>query len=330
MDKEKVKNFLRDNNKPLIVVVGGLILSVILSSTDVTFLQFLAPLMQIGCVVYAVLFYRARNKKKKELKEAEETQKAVQKEEQKAAAIKDFKNTLESNIDNILEVLAGDTSPENFEYGLKKITENYATPLRIEEVLPLAQQSLLARMSKNGVNDPAAIILMVYFTLSMRWILLGDYMPVAIREKNPSQYDDIQNEMLNKAKIPFLKTLYGFSVRAYNYYKSLNNPIGYTPVNDEFLENLVTTDDVISSYCKSNPFETEKMKAEWIDDIKNAAYRACSEHKLKIDLNNNEKILDELCYHGYSIMCNSSEKDLESIIANFLSTLKDEYAKIDK
>ena len=256
--------------------------------------------------------------------------KAEEEKNTKEEAINEFKNTLESNIDNILEVLAGDTSPENFEHGLKKITENFATPLRMDEVLPLAQQSLLTRMSKNGVNDPAAIILIVYFTLSMRWILLGDYMTVAIRENNPSQYADIQNEMLNKAKIPFLKTLYGFSVRAYNYYKSLNNPIGYTPINDEFLENLVTTDAVISSYFKSNPFETEKMKAEWINDIKKAAYRACSEHKLKIDLNNNEKILDELCYHGYSIMCNSNEKDLESIVANFLSAIKDEYAKIDK
>lgn len=256
--------------------------------------------------------------------------KAEEEKNTKEEAINEFKNTLESNIDNILEVLAGDTSLENFEYGLKKITENFATPLRMDEVLPLAQQSLLTRMSKNGVNDPAANILIVYFLLSMRWILLGDYMTVAVCEEDPSEYADIQNEMLNKAKIPFLKTLYGFSVRAYNYYKSLNNPIGYTPINDEFLENLVTTDDVISSYCKSNPFETEKMKAEWINDIKKAAYAAVSSHRLKIDLNNNEKILDELCYYGYSIMCNSNEKDLESIVANFLSAIKDEYAKIDK
>lgn len=256
--------------------------------------------------------------------------KAEEEKNTKEEAINEFKKTLESNIDNILEVLAGDTSLDNFEYGLKKITENFATPLRMDEVLPLAQQSLLTRMSKNGVNDPAASILIVYFCLSMRWILLGDYMTLAIREENPSQYADIQNERLNEAKIPFLKTLYGFSVRAYNYYKSLNNPIGYTPINDEFLENLVTTDDVISSYCKSNPFETEKMKAEWINDIKKAAYAAVSSHRLKIDLNNNEKILDELCYYGYSIMCKSNEKDLESIVANFLSTIKDEYAKIDK
>ena len=256
--------------------------------------------------------------------------KAEEEKNTKEEAINEFKKTLESNIDNILEVLAGDTSLDNFEYGLKKITENFATPLRMDEVLPLAQQSLLTRMSKNGVNDPAASILIEYFCLSMRWILLGDYMTLAIREENPSQYADIQNERLNEAKIPFLKTLYGFSVRAYNYYKSLNNPIGYTPINDEFLENLVTTDDVISSYCKSNPFETEKMKAEWINDIKKAAYAAVSSHRLKIDLNNNEKILDELCYYGYSIMCKSNEKDLESIVANFLSTIKDEYAKIDK
>ena len=256
--------------------------------------------------------------------------KAEEEKNTKEEAINEFKKTLESNIDNILEVLAGDTSLDNFEYGLKKITENFATPLRMDEVLPLAQQSLLTRMSKNGVNDPAAGILIVYFCLSMRWILLGDYMTLAIREENPSQYADIQNERLNEAKIPFLKTLYGFSVRAYNYYKSLNNPIGYTPINDEFLENLVTTDDVISSYCKSNPFETEKMKAEWINDIKKAAYAAVSSDRLKIDLNNNEKILDELCYHGYSIMCKSNEKDLESIVANFLSTIKDEYAKINK
>lgn len=273
-----------------------------------------------------------KNKLIELMKKIKNPDKARAEEEKKAKeeAINEFKNTLESNIDNILEVLAGDTSLENFEYGLKKITENFATPLRMDEVLPLAQQSLLTRMSKNGVNDPAASILIVYFLLSMRWILLGDYISVAVCEEDPSEYADIQNEMLNKAKIPFLKTLYGFSVRAYNYYKSLNNPIGYTPINDEFLENLVTTDDVISSYCKSNPFETEKMKAEWINDIKKAAYAAVSSHRLKIDLNNNEKILDELCYYGYSIMCNSNEKDLESIVANFLSAIKDEYAKIDK
>lgn len=273
-----------------------------------------------------------KNKLIELMKKIKNPDKARAEEEKKAKeeAINEFKNTLESNIDNILEVIADDATVINFEHGLKKITENFAAPLKIEEVLPLAQQSLLARMSKNGVVDPAACILIEYFCLSMHWRLLGDYISVAVCEEDPSEYADIQNEMLNKAKIPFLKTLYGFSVRAYNYYKSLNNPIGYTPVNDEFLENLVTTDDVISSYCKNNPFETEKMKAEWIDDIKKAAYTAVSSHKLKIDLNNNEKILDELCYYGYSIMCNSNEKDLESIVANFLSTIKDEYAKIDK
>ena len=326
MDKEKVKNFLRDNNKPLIVVVGGLILSVILSSTDVTFLQFLAPLMQIGCVVYAVLFYRAKNKKNEELKKAKE----AQLKEEEAAAINDFKNTLDATVNNILTVILEEPNTTNFEQGLEHAIKNSAVPLKVEDVLPLAQQSLLTRMSKNGDNDPAAVILIIYFCLSMRWILLGDYMTLAIREENPSQYADIQNERLNEAKIPFLKTLYGFSVRAYNYYKSLNNPIGYTPIDDEFLENLVTTDDVISSYCKSNPFETEKMKAEWINDIKKAAYAAVSSDRLKIDLNNNEKLLDALCYHGYSIVCKSNEKDLESIVANFLSTIKDEYAKINK
>ena len=324
VDKEKVKKFLRDNNKPLIVVVGGLILSVILSSTDVTFLQFLAPLMQIGCVVYAVLFYRAKNKKYEELKKAKE----AQLKEEEAAAINDFKNILDATVNNILTVILEEPTTTNFEKGLEHAIKNSAVSLKVEDVLPLAQEILVTRIAKNSDDDVATSILVNYFKEAMKEKLFDTYMPMAIFDESSKEHGIYSNELFNEKKISFVKTLYGFAIRAWNYSNWLHNPADYVLVNNEMLENIVTTNHVIESYCKSNPFEVEEKQKEWIKDIKEVAYQATSTRRLKINLSSNEELLDKLCYCGYFLLCNNDGEELENIAADILEATKTYYEYI--
>ena len=329
MDKKnELIELLKKNKKSLIIVLGGFLFGIVLNKIGgYGFVSGLGILITIAAIGYgAFIAFKIKMNKTTADKARAEDEKKAKKEE----AIQEFKNTLKGNIDNILKVIAGDATKTNFEHGLKQVIENSGTSLEIEEVLPLAQEELLVRMSPDDANTPAFRIFAEYFYLSMRDTLISAYIPWALREEKSAEYTSIAGgtELINEAKIPFIKTLYGFSVRAYNYSKMMNGLTDYSPINNEFLENLVATDDIISSYCKSNPFELEKKQKEWIKDIKESAYKAVSSYSLKINLEKNEEILDVLCYCGYSLLCDSNEDELEFITTNILKSIEDEYKKI--
>lgn len=285
-----------------------------------------------GFILFLVMVDKSMKKKQEQQEKEKNLQREKEREkekEQRENELARFKGVLEGNLDYIFEVIEDKPTTDNFEKGLEKAIKDSGMAITVEDILPTAQEVLLSRMTKNSDDTISSCLFASYFGNAMDSILLSNYLPVAVLEESMKreQYDFLTNS-LNEKRIPFLKVLYGFSVRAWNYYNGLKKQSDYTPVDNTLLRNIVTTSQVIQSYCKSNPFEAEEKQMEWVKDIRNAAYEITSHLHVKFDFKNNEKLLEELCYWGYVSLCGKDEVDAEHMADNLLKVTMRHYERI--
>lgn len=188
-------------------------------------------------------------------------------------------------------------------------------------------ENLVENKNRLDLDDTATIIVSRYFAAGMKDVLFGDYLELAMlntRANTPSSASEVYalTEMSNKRRIPFVKNLHGFAIRAWNYVYHLDNSEAYSSVSDEMLIDLIENSSVIKSYWESNPFEADERKKEWLEDIRNAAYKAVDKSKLDFDAEGNEIVLDMLCYMGYRAITQKEGKATVDIVADIYECIK--------
>lgn len=294
----------------------------------------------------AVVCYFAQDKMKKkeqqaeqerrerEEKEKQEKQAQLEIEKENAAkAIEEFKSNLDIALElkYIFSVIKDNPTTEAFEQGVDNLIKKNNISIPKSDVLTVLLNTMVENLVENknrlDLDDTATIIVSRYFAAGMKDVLFGDYLELAMlntRANTPSSASEVYalTVMSNKRRIPFVKNLHGFAIRAWNYIYHLDNSEAYSSVSDEMLIDLIENSSVIKSYWESNPFEADERKKEWLEDIRNAAYKAVDKSKLDFDAEGNEIVLDMLCYMGYRAITQKEGKATVDIVADIYECIK--------
>ena len=294
----------------------------------------------------AIVCYLAQDKMKKkeqqaeqerlerEEKEKQEKQAQLEIERENAAkAIEEFKSNLDIALElkYIFSVIKDNPTTEAFEQGVDNLIKKNNISIPKSDVLTVLLNTMVENLVGNknhlDLDDTSPIIVSRYFASGMKDVLFGDYLEIAMINKRANATSSASEvyaftEMSNKRRIPFVKNLHGFAVRAWNYVYHLDNGETYSSVSDEMLIDLIENSSVIKSYWESNPFEADERKKEWLEDIRKAAYKAVDKSKLGFEAEGNEIVLDMLCYMGYRAITQKDGKHTAVIVTDIYECIK--------
>jgi len=294
----------------------------------------------------AIVCYFAQDKMKKkeqqaeqerlerEEKEKQEKQAQLEIERENAAkAIEEFKSNLDIALElkYIFSVIKDNPTTEAFEQCVDNLIKKNNISIPKSDVLTVLLNTMVENLVGNknhlDLDDTSTIIVSRYFASGMKDVLFGDYLEIAMINKRANATSSASEvyaftEMSNKRRIPFVKNLHGFAVRAWNYVYHLDNGETYSSVSDEMLIDLIENSSVIKSYWESNPFEADERKKEWLEDIRKAAYKAIDKSKLRFEADGNEIALDMLCYLGYRAITQKDGKHTAVIVTDIYECIK--------
>lgn len=293
-------------------------------------------LICFGIPIGIKIFNAVSAKKEQEKKEQEKQEKQAQLEIEKenaAKAIEEFKSNpdIALELKYIFSVIKDNPTTEAFEQGVDNLIKKNNISIPKSDVLTVLLNTMVENLVGNknhlDLDDTSTIIVSRYFASGMKDVLFGDYLEIAMLNKRANATSSASEvyaftEMSNKRRIPFVKNLHGFAVRAWNYVYHLDNGETYSSVSDEMLIDLIENSSVIKSYWESNPFEADERKKEWLEDIRNAAYKAIDKSKLKFEAEGKEIVLDMLCYLGYRAITQKDGKHTAVIVTDIYECIK--------
>lgn len=259
--------------------------------------------------VAGVMIYKLVNTFMEKKKIEQEQKKQEDETAKKEKALNDFRDSvdMEEELNYILETIQESLTIKSFEQGVENLLSRTNTSLNKTEVLGLLQEVLLNRVVKDVENEEydtlAAIIMSAYAGAAVQSILEEEYLSIALLQQKLDSGRDSSTtlaarQVIGTHMVPFIKDLYGVSLRAWNYNCYIENDTAYHPASKDLIMEMVKEDETISSYCNDDPFRVDEVRKMWADDISAASYKITKRGNICLGSENNEKALDMLCSMG--------------------------------
>ena len=261
--------------------------------------------------------------KEKALQEQKE-----QKKREKEKLIDDFFASINLNeefeyIFTVLEKSGATTI--NFEKGVDHMLSKTETALPKEELLSVVKTELFTRAFSDTECAVAKAVATDYFVSAViDGELLTQYMRFAVSRERGS---------FAEMEEPFIKALYGVAGHAVNYLSNRLAEGNYRTMTSVDFESIIENSDVLKSYTDSDPFDVDKVRAKWAEDLCNSLLKIVKSSKVGSFLDK-EEYVDALCYFAYIRLC-GDEDPAENVgiskIANvYLEYLTAYYDRINR